>query len=185
MSELVISFTAARDLDDQGREVVLNVLTALPLADRYVTGACIGGDAFIGGWLFEHRPDAHHLVIVPADRSRVDPWWYEVSPSAVLSTYLMPPGTSYADRNAELVKQGTMLFGFPAYPEDDPRSVRSGTWQTISGTWQTIRMARKAGKLSQWHCVKPPYAGRVEKWPSEFCRPPHGEFGYLGGESAP
>ena len=75
----------------------------------------------------------------------------------------MPWGTTYADRNYQLVHRGTMLFGFPAYPEKDPRSARSGSWQTI-------RMARRAGTLSQWHCVKPPYKGCVEKYPSEFIR---------------
>jgi hypothetical protein len=75
----------------------------------------------------------------------------------------MPAGTTYADRNAVLVKRGTFVCGLPAYPEDDPRSRRSGTWQTI-------RMARRAGKLSRWDCVKPPFHGRIEKYPSEFAR---------------
>jgi hypothetical protein len=50
------------------------------------------------------------------------------------------------------------MFGFPAYPENDTRSRRSGTWQAV-------RMARRAGKLSPWHCVTPPYRGRIERYP--------------------
>jgi hypothetical protein len=165
MSELTAGFTAARELDDQGAEVILNVLAALPPAGRYVTGACIGGDALIGRWLALNRPEARHIVIVPTDRSRVDMWWLKtaVRRNVLAEVILMPPGTAYADRNYQIVQRSTMLFGFPAYPEDDPRSARSGSWQTI-------RMARKAGKLSQWACVKPPYAGRIERYPSEFGR---------------
>lgn len=164
--QLAVSFTAARDLDDQGREVIINVLTGVPHADRYITGGCRGGDAFIGRWLFDNRPGAEHVIIVPADRGRVDSWWLGLPwgswlPGGPVKVVHMPWGTTYADRNARLVEEGTMVVGFPAYPEDDPRSRRSGTWQTI-------RYARKAGKLSQWHCVKPPYRGRIEKFPREF-----------------
>lgn len=156
-----VSFTAARDLDDPGREVALNVLVQVPHADRYFTGACIGGDAFIGRWLRENRPHAEHVVVVPADRSRVDCWWDPSDPAVTVLD--MPDGTTYADRNAELVSWGDAVFGLPAYPEDDPRSRRSGTWQTI-------RMARRAGKLCRWDCVKPPYRGCVERWPAELLR---------------
>lgn len=152
-----VSFTASRTLSPQAAGgVVTNVLTVhVPQADRYLTGACMGGDAFIGRWLRLHRPDAEHVVIVPADRSRVDPWWEQDGCPPVTVTE-MPPGTTYADRNARLVTEANAVFAFPAYPENDPRSLRSGTWQTA-------RMARKAGKLSQWHCVKPPYRGRIER----------------------
>ena len=101
---LAISFTAARDLDDAGKEVTLNVLAALPAADRYITGGAIGGDAFIGRQLYERYPDGWHAVIVPANRSRVDPWWESCPGVEVLE---MLPGTTYADRNLLLVELGT------------------------------------------------------------------------------
>jgi hypothetical protein len=155
-----ISFTASRDMDQAAQQgVVTSVLTVhVPRVGRYVTGACIGGDAFIGRWLYANRPEAEHAVIVPADRSRVDPWWLEARGRPV-TVIEMPAGTTYADRNARLVAEADVVFGFPAYPETDPRSLRSGTWQTI-------RMSRKLGNFSQWHCVKPPYRGRIEQWPS-------------------
>lgn len=155
---LAVSFTASRDLDERGQGVALNVMATLPPAGRYITGGAVGGDAFIGRHLHEQYRDGWHTVIVPADRSRVDPWWESCRGVEVLE---MLPGTTYADRNALLVELGTMVCGLPAYPEDDPRSKRSGTWQTI-------RMARRAGKLSRWDCVKPPYAGRIETYPSAF-----------------
>lgn len=162
MTLRTVSFTASRDMDQAAREgVVTSVLTVhVPHADRYLTGACTGGDAFIGRWLYANRPDAEHVVIVPASRSRVDPWWLEAKGPAVTVTE-MPPGTTYADRNAALVAEAGAVFAFPSYPENDPRSVRSGTWQTA-------RMARKVGNFSQWHCVRPPYRGLIERYPMEL-----------------
>jgi hypothetical protein len=158
---VTVSFTAARKFDAGGQNTIINVLTAhLPYADRYVTGACTGGDALIGLWLVTHRRGARHVVVVPANRSRIDPWW-EPFAAGTVEVIEMPPGTTYADRNQRLVNEGTMLFGFPGYPEADPRSDRSGSWQAI-------RMSRAAHKLSMWHCVQPPYAGRIERWPREF-----------------
>lgn len=157
-----VSFTASRDMNEAARRcAVTNVLMVrVPVVGRYVTGACVGGDAFIGRWLHANRPEAEHVVIVPADRGRVDPWWLEAKGPAV-TVIEMPPGTTYADRNARLVAEGSAVFGFPAYPEADRRSLRSGTWQAI-------RMARKAGNFSQWHCVTPPYRGLIEAWPRDL-----------------
>jgi hypothetical protein len=155
---LAVGFTASRELDEHGRQIILDVLHGVPLASRYVTGGCIGGDSFIGRWLFWNRPDAEHVVVVPADRSRVDPWWTWVQPVTLI---VMPPGTTYRDRNERLVAESTVVYGFPAYVEEDPRSRRSGTWQAA-------RMARRAQKLSQWHCVRAPFRSWVEILPGEF-----------------
>jgi hypothetical protein len=165
MTLRTISFTASRLMDEAAQKgVVTSVLMVhIPVADRYVTGACVGGDTFIGRWLFENRPQAEHVVVIPADRSRVDDWWISASFTSdrPVTVTEMPPGTTYADRNARLVAEGDAVFAFPAYPESDPRSRRSGTWQTV-------RMSRKLGNFSQWHCVKPPYKGLIEAWPSDL-----------------
>lgn len=157
-----VSFTAARNMDQAAREgIVTSVLTVhVPHVERYVTGACVGGDTFIGRWLFWNRPDAEHVVVVPADRSRVDPWWLEAGDPAV-TVIEMPVGTSYGRRNARLVIEADAVFAFPAYPEDAPRSLRSGTWQTV-------RQARKAGNFSMWHCTTPPYRGLIEAHPRDL-----------------
>jgi hypothetical protein len=156
-----VALTASRNLDEAAREgVVTSVLTFhVPHADRYVTGGCVGGDAFIGRWLYVNRPGAEHVVIVPANRSRVEEWWRGLD----VTVTEMPPGTTYADRNARLVAEaeGGAVFAFPLYPEHDPRSRRSGSWQAV-------RMARHVGNFSQWHLVSPPYTGMIERRPEEL-----------------
>lgn len=37
----------------------------------------------------------------------------------------------YATRNLRIVKASAVMIACPQYPEDDPRSLRSGTWQTV------------------------------------------------------
>jgi hypothetical protein len=156
-----ISFTASRNLGALHPipGVVINVLCRVPHADRYITGACIGGDEFIGVWLFTNRPAARHAVIVPANRSRVSYWWTRIPGGERVEVIEMPPGSSYRDRNLRLVTEATDTYGFPDYPEDHPRSARSGSWQTI-------RLGRQARKLREWACVQPPYYGLIESAPS-------------------
>jgi hypothetical protein len=154
-----IGFTAARDMDEPGRnQVVIPVLDSLPHAGRYVTGGARGGDSFIGQFLLATRPDAEHVVIVPADHSQIDPWWERAIAAGKAVTVLqMPPDTTYADRNNEIVYESDAIVGFPGWPENDRRSVRSGTWQTI-------RMSQAAANLSQWHTVQAPYTYQIEKY---------------------
>lgn len=150
---LTVSFTASRLHFSPPPGRVEETLARLPLAGAlYVTGACEGGDAWTGAWLHACRPQAQHMVIVPADRSQVSYWWEQPGnlggPDVTVVT--MARGTSYADRNQALADIADKVIGFPLFPEKDPRSRRSGTWQTI-------RMARRAGKLALWQCITPPY----------------------------
>lgn len=139
-----IAFTASRTLDDNAKNLIRVSLENLPRADRYVTGACTGGDAFIGRWLAWHRRDAEHVVVVPGDLSRVDFWFQRANVTVVE----MPAHSTYYDRNKRLVKEADLVQAFPAYAEQDYRSLRSGTWQTI-------RMARRAGKETVVRVLSP------------------------------
>jgi hypothetical protein len=87
-------------------------------------GACTGGDAFIHWhiaempsiWLHVHPPvDPKHSAMASLKRSvrRVD----------------HEPKT-YAERNGDIVEAADVLVAAPRYPEKDPKSARSGTWQT-------------------------------------------------------
>jgi hypothetical protein len=156
-----VAFTAGRETGGHaGAQLIFTTVDRIvPPAETYVTGGARGGDALIGHYLAITRPRAQHVIVLPADRSQVDPWWEPflhvppapgqvIRPESIVIIE-MPPGTTYADRNAELVKRGSVLHGFPAYTEDDRRSRRSGSWQTI-------RMARRAQKMGEWHCTALP-----------------------------
>lgn len=141
-----IGFTSTRDLPDFARFEILVTLVNLE-ADEFVTAAARGADSLIGRALARRYPDARHRVIVPANRAQIDPWWLvEPSLPAHFQIDLMPPTTTYRDRNLALVRSIDELIGYPLYAEDDVRSRRSGTWQTI-------RLARKAHLLVSVHIL--------------------------------
>lgn len=97
--------------------------------DMYVTGGCVGWDAYVGRYLALTYPDKTHLVVCPANRSQVDPWWFEFDIGTILVHY-MPDDTDYKDRNAEIVRRSDQLFYCADYSEAHGKSGRSGTWQT-------------------------------------------------------
>lgn len=99
--------------------------------DTYVTGGCEGFDALVGRFLRLRFPPpiAHHVVVVPADRSRVDPWWEEFDVGTVELIY-MDDGTDYRDRNQAIVDRAEQVFYCADYPEAHGKSKRSGTWMT-------------------------------------------------------
>lgn len=145
-----ISFTATRTLNYLARLTIANALTdEVPEAERYITGAAVGGDTFIGRRLHWIRPDAQHIVIVPSNTLQIDPWWLKVDGSPV-TVIEMPLRSSYRDRNVRLVEEAEKVYGFPSYPEKHGRSVRSGTWQTI-------RLARDKGNFVKYYCTVDPY----------------------------
>jgi hypothetical protein len=139
----VFGFTASRQdplNDPDATFVYLDALGSLPRTPNgLVTGACIGGDRRIGVWLQMNYAHVPHLILVPADRSRVFDWWSEfiTDGASNITVRQMPAGSTYADRNRAIVENSTLLVGFPLHGEGDSRSARSGTWQTI-------RMARTA-----------------------------------------
>ncbi len=140
----VAGFSASRILDESGRATILRSVGTLA-GDEYVTGGAIGGDALLGQLLWAMYPKAVHTVIVPANRRAVDPWWERISER--INLIFMPDGSTYEDRNAEIVQRATCLYAYPRFAEHDPRSRRSGTWQTV-------RLARRAGKSCTVHILE-------------------------------
>ena len=109
----------------------LEDLAARLRPDSIVTGACIGVDAYAHHWFARHHPGVRRVVIVPANRSKVD-----VSVLANADEiYEMPSTTDYRARNLEMVRRATTMAAF-------------WTGKTAySGTWMTMNIARRMGKL--------------------------------------
>lgn len=124
------SFTASQHVSGSDWQQIGPVLSALTMPNvEFTTGACIGGDFVIGVALTLLHPDAHHRVVVPANRKKVIEWWKAIeTPVEVIE---MPDGTTYRDRNKRLLDFGEQLIAFPQYDEEDGSSKRSGTWMTI------------------------------------------------------
>jgi hypothetical protein len=129
-----VGFTGSRHSTQAQRERIDAVLDQVHSAVWIITGGCIGVDAYVAE--SAHRRGLHVHTVLPADRSRVDPHWRERC-----TTYdEMPAGTTYKDRNQRIIDLTTEhLFAYPEAAEDDARSLRSGTWQTV-------RLGRHAGK---------------------------------------
>jgi hypothetical protein len=101
--------------------------------EEFVTGGCVGFDAVVGATLarWPQTRDARHTVILPANRSQVDAWYEDPEVADRVTVIEMPEGTSYRDRDLELVKRGDELCYVADYPEHHGSQRRSGTWLTV------------------------------------------------------
>lgn len=129
--QVTLGFTGSRVVPiDMAGEVLYLAEQIGADAPGFVTGGCVGIDHTVGRFLAGRYPKRYHVVIVPANRSRVAAWWRAEEFQHVVVVE-MAPGTSYADRNQAIVDASEQLVGFPAEPEEHPSSRRSGSWQTI------------------------------------------------------
>lgn len=131
-----LGFTGTRETE--GSELKLrnylesaDMLMYLRRFDTYVTGGCRGWDALVGEYLRLKFPPpvAYHVVVIPANKSQVDPWWEKFDVGTVDLVY-MPDGTDYRDRNEAIVQRVEQVFYCADYPEQHVKSKRSGTWMT-------------------------------------------------------
>lgn len=106
-----------------------------------VTGGCVGVDSFVHHWFRENLPDIPRVVVLPGDLKAVD---LSVEGSSSGGLVRMPSsgkGSSYRDRNEELVRRATVMAAF-------------WTGQERSGTYMTMNIALRAGKLpSSWETI--------------------------------
>jgi hypothetical protein len=91
-------------------------------------GVCVGADEEAhklaragGGWIIHGHP-GH------SSRDRSTGWRAESIMADLDVTY---PSKPYYARNYDINKASSILVAAPLYPEADPRSARSGTWQTV------------------------------------------------------
>ena len=138
-----IGITATRALTPTGQQHITDALSkaAKEGCEMVIVGGAIGGDAFAAR--AAHALRLWVRVILPLDTKEVDPDWRQYADEAEGSY-------PYRERNTRIVDQCSTLYAFPAYPEDDPRSKRSGTWMTV-------RIARQKGRSVQvWVQDTPP-----------------------------
>ena len=126
ISKWRLGFTGKSDELDSWDQVrilafLLGVARRWPHA-IWVTGGCVGVDAFIA--MVGHATGFHVHTVLPANHVKVDQEWKK----SCTSYYQMPNGTDYMDRNDELVNRSTHMGG--AFP-DGPEQQRSGTWATV------------------------------------------------------
>lgn len=117
---------------------ILKVLRTLDLKenDWVVTGACIGVDSQIAHLVAEYYPDVRQIIIVPADRKKVDKTVFPLAKRLIK----MGKGSSYRDRNKRLVEESDKVIAF---------------WIGVkrSGAYMTIRIADREGKLHRVYKV--------------------------------
>jgi hypothetical protein len=101
-------------------------------ADAFVSGACVGGDEIVALMVARYHPTKQNIVIVPANLSQVSQNAIDVATEVIR----MPRGTSYRERNTEIVLRADRMIAF---------------WngQQRSGTLMTINIARRAGKIQE------------------------------------
>lgn len=143
--------TGTRAISASEREAFIDRLRSpemqmwLDQFDGFVSGGCRGWDAIFGETMKRLFPDRWHLVIVPANRSQVDPWWEKFDLGSVTLIF-MGEGTTYEDRNQKIVDFSNYLYYMADYPEQHGKSLRSGTWQSV-------RMGRRKGIVVSGHVI--------------------------------
>jgi hypothetical protein len=133
---MILGFTGSQTVPGMdGLSHLFNSLQGLDAKhqpETIVVGACTGYDAEIQMWFRLARPGIRRIVVVPANRGKVDPRCLQDSEASFI---YMPDGTSYRDRNTKLVELSDHMAGF-------------WTGKTAySGTWMTLNIANRAGKL--------------------------------------
>lgn len=109
---------------------VLKSKLKLKSGDQVVTGACIGVDAQVAMIVKKYFPDVYQVVVVPANRSKVDKRVYDCANEV----YEMPEDTSYRARNEALVKLSHYMVAF-------------WSGRSRGGTFMTMNIAKKQNKL--------------------------------------
>jgi hypothetical protein len=129
-----VAFTGARKVPLAGVDLITDVVGRLPATARVLHGGCLGVDALVGRAAWERGLGVH--TVLPGLDQYTHPDWARYCHS---HERLAGGSESYRARNTRLVALADRLIAFPAWPERDGRSVRSGTWMCV-------RIARAAGK---------------------------------------
>jgi hypothetical protein len=138
----IITWTATRRLEEGDEPTFIRLVDATHPDAKHIVGGCIGGDAVLARLLYLRGRMVH--VVLPADRSKVDPDWRLYC----TSYQLMPEGTTYRQRDERMVDLGTRCIGICNRPERHGASI-------YSGAWMTVRIARAMGRPTEATVLRP------------------------------
>jgi hypothetical protein len=142
MNEEIITWTATRRLEEGDDQVFIRLVAATAPDAKHIVGGCIGGDAVLARLRYGLGRMVH--VVLPADRSKVDPEW-----QLYCTSYEeMPEGTTYRQRDERMVELGTRLIGIANRPEKHGASI-------YSGAWMTIRIGIAQGRPTEAYVLRP------------------------------
>lgn len=146
----VLAFSGSRHtLNGYGLRLLHDDLDAIGLdATGYASGGCTGIDFYVGRYCYERWPSRQHIVVLPANRSRIGVWWRHLPDVVVIE---MPPGSSYRDRNQYLVNISRRLSAYPFAAEANPSQQRSGTWQAYRMAQRSHRIPPRHRLLDGWY----------------------------------
>jgi hypothetical protein len=126
----VYAFTGTREPPEDWTPWVADLVDALPRGAIVVVGACRGLDALVA-YMATERGLWVHAVVPGCTGPWLDPDWRR----HCTSHERMPPDATFRQRDERVVALAAIFEGWliavPRWPEDDPRSRRSGTWMTV------------------------------------------------------
>lgn len=129
-----VGFTGTRSITAKDEDVIAKRLRVICRhAERVITGACVGVDAYIAHYVNDNYPDIVNVIVVPSERRLVDNTVLGIADAMHIH---MAQGTTYRQRNEMIVSLSEVVEAF-------------WTGDHRSGTKMTIGIARREGKLGQ------------------------------------
>lgn len=134
---MFLGFTGTSDLPEASHHRMASALESLVKdhsPEAVVTGGCVGVDSYVHHWFRKNHPDILRVVVLPGDLKAVDLSVCDSASGGVIEMPSSGKGSTYRDRNEELVRRSRLMASF-------------WTGQERSGTYMTMNIAFRAGKL--------------------------------------
>jgi hypothetical protein len=132
VSDIRLGITGSRELPTEPQEYHLGLLihTAMRLTrgDRLVHHGCATGTDETAHQYALSIPDIRIHGYPGYGANYTTAYRMKIRPDEFTKLH---PAKRYGERNHDIIRASNLLIACPQYPERDPRSARSGTWQTV------------------------------------------------------